>query len=108
MKFGLCAQRVVHGVHERGAHSLLKALVPGEAIIVARVVVGELGRQVKGDRERPLFAMGHRLKVTFAGQLPGDGKDALLSALTRQSTSDSPASSGGVTLAASTEPSVAT
>src|SRR4051794_13588420 len=60
------------------------------------------------DAERLFFAVAHRLNVTLAGQLPGEGTEAALSALTRQSTFDSPASSGGVRLAAITEPSVPT
>src|SRR4051812_25074283 len=55
-----------------------------------------------------VMAPAYNVNVTFAGQLPGEGKEALLSVETRQSTASSPSSLGGVTLAESTEPSVAT
>ena len=44
----------------------------------------------------------YNVNVTFAGQLPGEGNEALFSVATRQSTDSSPVSSGGVTLADNT------
>lgn len=43
---GISAQGGVHGGDEGGAEGLLKAFVPGEAVVVARVVVREFSRQM--------------------------------------------------------------
>ena|GEM_PF-5698412 len=108
MEAGISAECFVHGGDERWAERLLEALVPGEAVVVACVVVREFSRQMQADRERAFFSVSHSENVTLAGQLPGEGKVADLSVATKQSTSDSPASLGGVTPAAITEPSVLT
>src|SRR5690606_16317717 len=66
------------------------------------------GASDQGRSPRELERARHSEKVTLAGQLPGVGNFASFSTPTRQSTLASPASSGGVTPAASTLPSVST
>src|SRR5690606_13971727 len=57
------AQRIEERAYDARLHLAPEALEPREAVVVALVVLSELGGQLDADRERPFFAMhGHRPK----------------------------------------------